>query len=73
MIGERQVTDGNGRNPSGQEGWISSGYGRFKDNGHQEHDRNRQDSLVHSNLLLLLNAMPMNFRLRLRASVPRPG
>jgi hypothetical protein len=29
VIGERQVTGGNGMNPSGQEGWISSEYGRF--------------------------------------------
>ena len=26
VIGERQVTGGNGRNPSGQEGWLSSGF-----------------------------------------------
>jgi len=26
VIEERQVTGGNGRNPSGQEGWISSGF-----------------------------------------------
>jgi hypothetical protein len=26
VIGERQVTGGNGRNISGQEGWIGSGY-----------------------------------------------
>jgi hypothetical protein len=29
LIGERQVAGGNGRNPSGQEGYISSEYGRF--------------------------------------------
>jgi hypothetical protein len=29
VIGERQGTDGNGRNPSGQEGCISSEYKRF--------------------------------------------
>jgi hypothetical protein len=29
VIEERQVTGGNGSNPSAQEGWISSGYESF--------------------------------------------
>jgi hypothetical protein len=29
VTGERQVTGGNGRNPPGQKGWITFGYGRF--------------------------------------------
>ena len=28
-IGECQVPGGNGRNLSGEEGWIASGFGRF--------------------------------------------
>jgi hypothetical protein len=31
VIEERQVTGGNGRNPSGEEGWKRSGYKGFLD------------------------------------------
>jgi hypothetical protein len=29
VVGERQITGGNGRNPSGRKELICSGYGRF--------------------------------------------
>ncbi|MBU4232506.1 MAG: hypothetical protein L6277_03930 [Desulfobacterales bacterium] len=34
VIGERQVTGGNGGGPSGQEGWISSDYGNALRDSH---------------------------------------